>query len=77
MSSALEGGPIQEQQLHSAVAGLVGTLRFKGGVLNTGAAARRLHFEFPDSGSAPSPIAEMLARRAIAAGVPIQFTPAE
>lgn len=77
MSSALEGGPVHEQQLHSAVAGLVGTLRFKGGVLNTGAAAKRLHLQYPDSGSAPSQIAEMLARRAIAAGVPIQFTPAD
>jgi hypothetical protein len=77
MSSTVEGGPVGEQQLHSAVAGLVGTLLFKGGVLNTGAAAKRLHSEYPDCGSAPSQIADMLARRAIAAGVPIQFTPAD
>lgn len=77
MPSTSEGAPAQEHGLHSAVAGLVGTLLFKGGVLNTGAAARRLHLEFPESGSAPSQIADMLARRAIAAGVPIQFTPAD
>jgi hypothetical protein len=68
---------IQEQDLAAAVTSLVGSLRQDGGILNTGAAARKIYSSFPQCGSAPSQIAEMLARRAIAAGIPVQFTPAE
>ncbi len=58
----------------SAVARLVELARSEGIVLRTGEAAKQIRSENPECKLAGRQIAELVARKAISAGVPIQFT---
>ena len=67
----------EQTGFQSAVARAVEFARSQGTVLRTGEAAKRIRSELPDCDLASRQIADLLARKAISAGVPIQFTDPE
>ncbi len=64
----------EQDDFESAVARAVERARESGCVLQTGKAAHKLRSENPDCNLALRQIAEIVARKAISAGVPVQFT---
>ena len=61
----------------TAIERLVAEAKARGGVLRTGDCGRRLASEHPDCGMSRKALGDAVARQAIAAGVAIQFTPAD
>ncbi len=64
----------EQTGLETAVARAVELARSNGLIVRTGEAAKQIRSELPDCGLASRQIAEFVARKAISAGVPIQFT---
>ena len=67
----------EQDDFESAVARAVERARESGCVLRTGEAAHKLRSENPDCNLALRQIAEIVARKAISAGVSVQFTSPE
>lgn len=65
---------LEQNGFQSAVARAVEFAKSEGVILRTGEAARRIRSELPECGVPSRQIADLLARKAISAGVPIQFT---
>lgn len=65
---------IHSNSFASAVEKLIKDAKTVGDVVRTGESAKRLSSEHPDCGVSRREIAEIVARQAVAAGVPIQFT---
>ena len=65
---------IDNSGLQAAVARAVEFAEAEGRILRTGETARQIRSANPDCGLTGGQIAEYLARKAISAGVPIQFT---
>lgn len=61
--------------LDTAVARAVETVRANGSVLRLGDVTRQIRSEGPAGSLPPRQVADLLARKAILIGVPIQFTP--
>ena len=66
--------PLADPQVDTAVSAAVERARAEGIVLRIGEAARRIREQNPECPLASRVIADELARKAIGAGIPIQFT---